>query len=100
MFISISINVHFRPINQTVFHTFQAHIRWHLGERPFVCHWMFCGKSFTRSDELQRHLRTHTGEKKFKCHVSGKYALILLILDSLLPLIYQEYQPATLTQVL
>lgn len=39
----------------------RAHLRWHSGERPFVCTWMFCGKRFTRSDELQRHRRTHTG---------------------------------------
>lgn len=31
----------------------RAHLRWHSGDRPFVCTWYYCGKRFTRSDELQ-----------------------------------------------
>ncbi|NXT31434.1 SP7 factor, partial [Pelecanoides urinatrix] len=44
----------------------------HTGERPFVCNWLFCGKRFTRSDELERHVRTHTREKKFTCLLCSK----------------------------
>lgn len=31
-----------------------------------------CGKSFTRSDELQRHLRIHTKEKAYMCTICNK----------------------------
>uniref|UniRef100_A0A4W3JLK1 Sp6 transcription factor n=1 Tax=Callorhinchus milii TaxID=7868 RepID=A0A4W3JLK1_CALMI len=50
----------------------KAHLRWHSGDRPFVCNWLFCGKRFTRSDELQRHLQTHTGSKRFFCPVCSR----------------------------
>ncbi|XP_059812375.1 transcription factor Sp6-like [Hypanus sabinus] len=50
----------------------KAHLRWHSGDRPFVCNWLFCGKRFTRSDELQRHLQTHTGSKRFLCPICNR----------------------------
>ncbi|XP_034044817.1 transcription factor Sp6-like [Thalassophryne amazonica] len=53
----------------------KAHLRWHSGDRPFVCNWLFCGKRFPRSDELQRHLQTHTGAKKFSCSLCPRVFL-------------------------
>ncbi|VDL77659.1 unnamed protein product [Nippostrongylus brasiliensis] len=31
----------------------KAHLRSHVGSRPFECHWWQCGKTFSRSDQLQ-----------------------------------------------
>ena len=50
-------------------------LRWHTGERPFVCSWLFCGKRFTRSDELQRHRRTHTGKSKLEACLLKRFNL-------------------------
>lgn len=50
----------------------RAPLRWTSGEHPFIYNWMFCGKRFTGSDELQRHRRTHTAEKKFVCPECSK----------------------------
>uniref|UniRef100_A0AAV2LP00 Transcription factor Sp7 n=1 Tax=Knipowitschia caucasica TaxID=637954 RepID=A0AAV2LP00_KNICA len=50
----------------------KAHLRWHSGDRPFVCNWLFCGKRFTRSEELQRHIQTHTGAKKLSCPLCNR----------------------------
>ncbi|NXT98800.1 SP3 factor, partial [Buphagus erythrorhynchus] len=48
----------------------RAHLRWHSGERPFVCNWMFCGKRFTRF--LNVFFSSLTGEKKFVCPECSK----------------------------
>lgn len=50
----------------------KVHLRWHAGEKPFLCNWFMCGKRFTRSDELLRHHRTHTGDKRFLCTICDK----------------------------
>ena len=47
------------------------------GERPYICKWDGCIKSFSRSDELSRHFRTHTGEKRFICDVcQNRYKIL------------------------
>lgn len=50
----------------------RAHLRWHVGDQPFMCSWKNCGKRFTRSDELHRHFRIHTGEKNHQCSICEK----------------------------
>lgn len=45
----------------------KAHMRRHLGDKPYVCTWPNCVWKFSRSDELARHRRSHSGIKPYKC---------------------------------
>lgn len=53
-------------------HHLQAHIRKHLGTRPFVCPQQSCDASFTRYEELTRHYWLHSDEPRFQCQWCDK----------------------------
>ncbi|XP_068625467.1 uncharacterized protein [Battus philenor] len=48
----------------------QAHIRRHLGIKPFVC--SACGYSFVTNEALRRHMLRHTGERPYRCRICDR----------------------------
>jgi len=52
-------------------HSFQRHLRLHMGVRPYQCEFPQCEKTFPERSTLERHHRTHTGERPFQCDHPG-----------------------------
>ena len=50
----------------------EAHIRNHMGSRPYYCTFPSCGASFIRVDELKRHHWSHTEDQRFTCDWCNK----------------------------
>ncbi|GAB0097962.1 Krueppel-like factor 3 [Sergentomyia squamirostris] len=50
----------------------KAHLRRHLGDKPYACIWPNCSWRFSRSDELSRHRRSHSGVKPYHCDYCPK----------------------------
>ena len=48
-----------------------AHLRVHLGHKPYACSWPGCKYACAGSGHLARHMRVHTKEKPYKCAWPG-----------------------------
>lgn len=50
----------------------KVHMNKHTKEKPFLCDWANCGKSFGDKSSMRTHYNAvHLKLKKFKCHVKG-----------------------------
>lgn len=50
----------------------KAHLRRHIGDKPYHCKWPSCKWRFSRSDELARHFRSHSGVRPYGCDFCPK----------------------------
>lgn len=44
-----------------------GHMRSHIEDKPFVCHWPGCTKAFARQHDCKRHEALHSNYRPFTC---------------------------------